>query len=828
MDSYVKRFFPHVNSAGVPFPRMTNLVFGTFITGMTRMNDGHIMMPQRFSMAQRMTAAGQLEGKVGGIYSSLDGLNDLFIGPGGNLDLKKVADVLKGTSGLQTATLTKHISIANSWRWTDNHVPLIFNLMRLSYLLKLQECNQGGLTVRLHDITDGGISADMDQWWPADYPATAAMESWPSSNGADLDAGDVPHAERLIAAVPDEERDCLDLRSLTEREIEIVLMMLGTWRRRSRARLDFEYPKLTGSVYYRADRTATNYEEWKEGTAGYTAPAMPTSSEVWATLRKYVNKNKLYDHFSTALFLFSFSAYQFAPNTVEAAIWYSFSWQIKMPMFCAVRGRYEVLTAGDPYYTSLRGLNEWNYFSSRLEKMHLLCMMVAQGFATGCAVRSLRRSFEGEVKDLKFTEGMFYQPGTFAAAAVAQAISGMFPMPGMLHAEFTGGVNFDREHDLIINLQDSDGGKFPARYHNIDWTPDDESDTEESEGGTMKVDQVKKLADLSKDDHQYKELSLRIEFLKLQVADIKAKRGENAVLTDEQMAALEDSYIVKASEEEESEDDDDSEDEEEDISPDRSGSNRMSLKWVPLPGVPTLLLPLKPFPYATPFEFDGVLSPDQGSITRQGYTLTPVECWRLVCLYQMYKYSLLTVFEGEAHGLLEFHAADNMYLSWPVMPDLGQQGYRFHIQRMEADYDVMNELPAVTGVGFKNFKLEYSALVKRRGGCTEEGRREDDVEEYGPVAAPPTSVKVNTTGARAVARYRSMIVHSGTGYTFSSIVTGGVIPSAEASNAPKIGWTPGRPAPAAAAADDTASTVSDVSGFSSMPSKWGDISTDSS
>lgn len=125
----------------------------------------------------------------------------------------------------------------------------------------------------------------------------------------------------------------------------------------------------------------------------------------------------------------------------EAAVWMGFKWKVNLPGFASIRGRYELFLNGEAAIVSHRAIGEWGFFNKKVEKINLACLLVAQAFQTGCAVHALRRSFEVDPADLNKTMGDFYHPNKFSSAAVAEAISGAFPIPGMLGAKYTGGAS---------------------------------------------------------------------------------------------------------------------------------------------------------------------------------------------------------------------------------------------------------------------------------------------------------------------------------------------------------------------------------------------------
>lgn len=426
----MKKFFPQYSGPGASFPECDNLKFHTFLSGYMKVDDQHSVQTTRVKISQPMTAAGQLEGTFEGLSSSNDGINKHFLTPEGILNLQIVADSLKQSTDVWSMYC---------WEWADNHVALIFNMLRLTFLLKLQAMNGGSLNTKLGVLNDGTVEVDLDKTWPEEYQELACMNTWPCGNNKDLH----PKADRLTTMIPSDGRNALDLRRLNQQECIVVLMMLGGWVRRCRARLDFDLVVLTEDVYYRADVDISAYSDWVKGEPATQCPPLPIVEVVWSALRKYVENNRVYHHFSTALYLLTFCTYQFLPPVPEAAVWMGFKWKVNLPGFASIRGRYELFLNGEAAIVSHRAIGEWGFFNKKVEKINLACLLVAQAFQTGCAVRALRRSFEVDPADLNKTMGDFYHPNKFSSAAVAEAISGAFPIPGMLGAKYTGGPVFN-------------------------------------------------------------------------------------------------------------------------------------------------------------------------------------------------------------------------------------------------------------------------------------------------------------------------------------------------------------------------------------------------
>jgi len=412
--------------------------------------------------------------------------------------------------------------------------------------------------------------------------------------------------------------------------------------------------------------------------------------------------NRVYDHFSTALYLLTFCTYQFLPPVPEAAVWMGFKWKVQLPRFASIRGRYGQLLDGEAALASHRALGEWGFFNNKMEKINLACLLVAQAFQTGCAVRALRRSFEVDPTDLDKTMAYFYNPSKFSSVAVAEAIRGSFPIPRMLGAEYTGGPVFDDAGTFEVELIELPAGDGIEYY----------TTTRDTSRKTVRKVSTA-LVDLGEDHHDYAEKQAEIEWLKLKAAWLRKDKGTEAEISEEMTAAEAGNYLV----------------EEEDV--EKAEKHFIVCKWVPLPGVPVLLLPIDPFPYASPFQLQGTVSPDLGEFTRQGFSVSFPEGWLVAAMYGQCCHRLKYKAEGKISGCLTYRSPTGMNFTWPVMSDPKFQVFKIRFFGVEEDFDVKISLPPPTGVAFKGYKLEYSTMIHRKGLSDTYHQRVRDIEECG-------------------------------------------------------------------------------------------------
>ena len=70
---------------------------------------------------------------------SLDGLNKKYLTLDGAISTENVFQELKNLAGLQSNIIAEHTHNVAGWRWYDNHVALLVNLLRFYILSDLDE-----------------------------------------------------------------------------------------------------------------------------------------------------------------------------------------------------------------------------------------------------------------------------------------------------------------------------------------------------------------------------------------------------------------------------------------------------------------------------------------------------------------------------------------------------------------------------------------------------------------------------------------------------------------------------------------------------------------
>ncbi|UUY86182.1 coat protein [Loquat associated totivirus 1] len=741
MDSFVKRFFPNHEAPGAEFNFDGNLRHSTYHGGVLRVNDSNITTTRNYFSVQKMTAVGKFQASLQGSSSSLDGLSKQFLTPEGTVNITNLADALKQTAGLQTHVWSTHVNAMQRWSWSDNHVSLLVNMLRFCMLMKMQESNEGSLKGELGTYSDGHVSIDMDQWWPERYEEEASFDSWPGGAGEE----NYPDYQHLTTTTPALEHPAVDLRGLNVMEATIVLMLTARWSRRSRARLDFDSPKLTELLYYRHGSKLTGVDAWLKGEEGARAPDLPNSAQIWSALRAYVGQNRLYDQFSAALYIIGFAAYQFVPSTAEACVWLQMDWKVVYPQFTSIRGRYDVLNDGEAALVSHRAINEWGYINGRLEKVNLICLLIAQCFQTGCAVRSNRMGLEVDPHDLYSTQGDFYSASNFASAAVSEAIRAEFPMPGMSGIYLDGGVRFDDPHDFkIITMNDN-------TVELVGY------DTEVVEITSTSKQMVRVPISEYVGTEQHAEMVKKLKYHK-EIISVKEKYERPVRLNGDEMAAREDAIL-----------------EEQEI---EEGEEKLAVRltWIPFAGVPTLAMPLNPFPYASPFNLKGVIDPGMGELTRKGFKMKAKDAWVVANLARLCGYDIDFRTGAELAGPTAFFSPNDVNMVWPVLNAPEEQDEDMTITSTTERSRVFIQLPPLHNKFFANQKLEYSVQIQRKGVCLWYDVDRKDISEFGGRVRITKDITVTVNTDETVQRMRGYITREEQGFRFVTGVQAGVIP----------------------------------------------------
>nr|WLJ58891.1 putative coat protein [Areca palm latent virus 1] len=681
MDTFVKRFFTQFEAPGAEFIYDNRLTINTYARCGLQVSDDDVKQNRFFHCVQPMTVLGIMTAHIGSGAGSLDGLTRQYITPEGGMNLTALADTLKLTGGMQTYLLSSHVGVMHHWDWSDNHTSLLVNMLRYCMIQKIHE-TAGTVQAEFHNYNDGHVDINMNQYWPADYQTGADYNNeWPGGT-EDLS---YPNYLYLSESVPTTPASAVDLRGMTQNQARFTLLMLAQWRRRSKLRLDFSTPKLVEDVYYRADAMIPNLDAWLAepvpGEPRVYPPPIPTSDICWQAIKQYVTQNRLYDHFSTALYIIAGCMYQFVPSTAESVYWLSIDWKVSLPTFRSIRGRYTCLNEGEAALVSHRALSEWGYIGGKLEKIHLMALTFSQACLTGLAIRSIRKGLEDNPQDLYTSEMDFYQTSNFYSAAAAEAIRSEVPLPGMSGVYIYANEDFD-----IINR---------GRYIPI-----------ENLVGT-----------------------------ELNGYSTQVRRcGEIDRLT-------------------------------------------LNVPYLTYGGFPTLIVPLNPCSYNTPFNLKGCIDASKLNITRTGTHVKPREMWEIANLARLCGYDTNIRHGYPFVGPSRYFAPNNISFVWPVLVGPDDTEYEIKFEKMlERENNFIN-LPPIYNRFFRGKKVDYYIRIMQRGVSRSLNTDRFDIEDYGGEVRLRRDTTVTYNIPEGVAKLRGYILRQEQGFRFVGPVQGGVIPS---------------------------------------------------
>ncbi|ULN99199.1 capsid protein [Pterostylis totivirus] len=749
MDSFVSKFFPGFRAPGAPFTMGDGCTVNTFFSGVLTVNANNSSQNRSYYANQPMTAAGIAECSIIGGPVSLDGLNRAMLTPEGTVNIDVLSATLKNTSGMQTSFWSAHVAELCTWDWGDNHTTLIFNMMRFVFMRKWTETS-GNLNVSLPEYNDGHVEVDRNQWWPATYPAANEWE-WPGGR----DAANYPEYTRLTGSAPESGEPCLDLRGQTSVGARFVLLMLSAWRRRSRFRLDMAMPKLAEKVEYRSHTVVDNLDAWMtEGgnpPLGAQIPPLPTAEEAWGYVRAYVTQNRVYDHFSTALYMLCTVAYQFLPVTAESNYWLSLNWVVVLPEFKSVRGRYVFLNEGISALVSHRALSEWGYINSKLEKINLMALVVAQAAQTGMGIRAVRYGMEDEPQDLLDTHTNFYMPVDFFSAAMAEAVRCKVPLSGMEGVYTYTYENFDMyDEGRRVRTRIAAGD---AALQSYTWVPYDRH-------GLVTV-----LQRIVGTETEYRESRATEAVPANQVV---LPRPVSWAMVDKRPVAQ---YWIR------------------DIEvPNQAGAERLAeliVPWMTLAGYPVFLVPITPCPFPTPLGLAGRIDKKEfGEQGRRALKLKWYQLWYLANLNRLAGYDTIIAEDDNLVGGKQLYAPNHVNMIWPLLKRPDTQWIEASVTDMVARERMFIKMPQLTTKFFMG-ELDYKVQVISRGVGTARRIASTYIRDYGGVSGMARLATVTYNVDEGVERLRGYITREEQDFRYAPYVQAGEMPlPAQRTNAP--------------------------------------------
>ncbi|KAG2734162.1 hypothetical protein G9P44_002168 [Scheffersomyces stipitis] len=368
---------------------------------------------------QKFTWVGNVKSVLVSPETSLAGLPKKFLTSAGQIEIDSVIDELKKTSGLNSTAIMTHINALVGYRWRDNHVGLLFNLIRLYIILDLNE--RGELNTGQFPIFDEeGVFIELSfdtqkDSGPSDYFFPGGREYL-----------NYPQYHHVDSYLPEAEDAHIDLRGFDEREAILILLMLGKWESQTNFKVDFDSEKLCDRVYYRFDHEISTIDNWFDEKSEIK---LPNSIEVLEVLRKYVVSNNLYNQVFTALNIASQLLVTAVPDSAEGMVWLKQVVEVALPRFTSVRGRYPFFVLSDPGLLDLDAVNEWASFVENPYLLFTRALALAEAVNIGLSIRESR--VKRLVGSSHFEERYFLQPETMFAAAVSLATGLDIPLNGM-------------------------------------------------------------------------------------------------------------------------------------------------------------------------------------------------------------------------------------------------------------------------------------------------------------------------------------------------------------------------------------------------------------
>ncbi|UHK03127.1 MAG: coat protein [Sanya totivirus 5] len=449
MDDFTKTFFPGYTAPHIPFRIDKDGVAMTYAESRLRVDDGDVPRHRHFKIRQPLTALGRVTVEFQGITTSFDGINRECLTPEGAINIDAIIAKLKTNTGMMPNVIGAHIARMSSWDWSDNHVPLLVNMIRYAILKRFHERRDGDNVC--HPLySDGHIVIDRDQFWPPNYPARWTFETWPGgTDGANYPAIDTGLVDHPTVDVP-----FIDLRGMETSHANFVIMMTGAWRRRSRLKLDFDTAPLCQVLNVRHSGGIMRAEDWQTGANSpfgsseqHAPPPMLTSNQAWSAIRNYVAFNRIYEHFSAALYIISALTYDMLPITAEGQAWLRGTWRLTLPRFRSIRGRYAFLLDGQGALISHRALREWDYIGHEMDKLNVCALVFCQAIQTGMSVISHKARTARTDKYDSWSTWKKLPIGERLSAWAAEATKIKTPLPSMAGIVFTFDLPFDRMFD---------------------------------------------------------------------------------------------------------------------------------------------------------------------------------------------------------------------------------------------------------------------------------------------------------------------------------------------------------------------------------------------
>ncbi|UHK03130.1 MAG: coat protein [Sanya totivirus 6] len=732
MDHFINNYFKDFMAPGVPFTYSDSMDTFTYVNQGLIVWDGDGAQRRYFRSYQPMTPLGIVECTIQGESSDYDGISREFVTAEGHMHVEAIFTTLRNLGASTSTLLANHMERALAFSWRDNHVPLLVNMLRYVLIRCVEEQRQSG-HLRFGRYSDGHVSIDMDQFWPAHYPqADAPFGDWPG----DLLTENYPDIEELSSTFPISDTPAIDLRNMDKTDMQFVLLMLGKWQRTTRYRLDFSTPRLCNRVLYRGNHRREKILEFLHSNdprlVSYddlSPPPPPyTAAQAWRALRGYVSNNRLFDQFSAALMVIVSTMYQFKPVTAESVYWLKPRLEVTLPIFDSVRGRYPFLNVGEAAFISQRGLREWSFIGGSLAKINLMALCFIQAAQTGIALRALRDGLGkgGNYDQVAPTEGNAGHYGL--SPYVAEATR----MPAPLYV--IPGVSVRYSEVLDVSRDD----RF-VRATAYDAAP----------GSGYDMVEVRLNAGAQPDWSSAKPLT-------------HADYGETE---PERPACFGDSVRFETPQ-----------------PPDtRPVMQALRVRVIPMAGCPTLLLPLAPFTEKTAFDGKGRVGPfPRSAYNKRGLKVSTHQAWQMAHIYRLAGYDLPLRCLQQSSRVSQAFSPNDVNFTWPVLHSCEDEVDDILAMPTRVRHRHFLELPDLTSRYNAGRALEYQFTYADRGVAPAPHDAGVHVFESSSRIAMPKAQTVVFHPHLIIERMRGFVQLSEQGFQFVRDAQAGVIPAPEA------------------------------------------------
>lgn len=705
MDRIIERFFPGSEPARAEFKFDHRPATYAYADCRLKVEDRYGPVGKRpFFMTQGFTPIGFFDAETSHPGTYHDGINVDFMNQDDTLSVEALFNELNTNGGYDKDKKLENATLLWNHIWGENQVALLVNMLRYLFLRKVEEC-RGSLDGGFGDYDDGHVKIDMDQWMQhhGHYKPRAHFKTWPCSP---ISEAEPFSAHRIDGFMPTTEGEALDLTGLEYDQAQFVLLMCRQWNRRSRFRADFDYKQLTPVVHYRYPIEVHTHSLALFGTT--ELPPMISSDDGWRGLITYVQHNRLYGAFSVALNLFASIPYHFRPSAAEATLWASLRWTVRLPDFRASRGWFEAFNRGIPAIIDKVCLAEWKYFSRSFETINLLCLTWIQAVQTGLAVRSIRRGLEHDPEDLMSTELNFKCVETQISAAASEAMR--IPVPSPRYVDTYVSVDLDTtkvfDRRVIPTVYPWEEGKVISGY---DIRP---VEIVSRATGWVNIPIGEVTDEIDKEGDIRAKFVFDEEFGKMKKKQIEVLKRNNpraVVPTMSPAERLAADGLVRVRE---------------------AGVVKTYVIGVVAPrtimaGVPVYILPIKAFPYPTPFDMRGTLTPGRDEFYPSGAWLDPIKAWNFGHLARLSGFDIHFRPSDPECKADVFFSPNFVNFVWPVLMKIDgpRPTLKFERQVVRPPKRIMR-LPDMVDSSYLEHEVRYDISVVDRGtaGGNETGR----------------------------------------------------------------------------------------------------------